>query len=323
MNLSQDSIKPDALMASLLATIERQNAMIEKLTVAKNTKGTRTVGYVLDAYLESVEFKRLKPVSQSSVRRHLVRALANYTGTLAVEFGKEQTQLALDQFGTLESQFIVLKRLRTLSKWAEKRGWFEMDPTKGMQVKLPKDKEQPVWTDGDTAKFRAAYPSGRQRVVLELALHAQRRADVAKVRWDDIEWEAVKPGQNEPPRAWWRVKQQKTGVVLRLPLHREAVEALLPLRKDAGAIVTREGSKKALSAQGLGNLFAAWCEPIGITRRLHSIRRHVATKLAGKGATPHQIAAWTGHKTLTEVQRYTASVDQASVAEKAAALLAA
>jgi integrase len=298
--------------------------------VSLASKNSRTVGTILQDYLASAEFKRLKPVSQSSIRRHLERALALHDKTMAVEFNGASVTRILDDF-PLGSRPIVLKRLRTLGRFAEARGWFSADPTKGVKCKAH-PKGRLVWQPADTEKFRAAYPAGRERVVLELALRAQRRADIAKARWQDIEWEAAKPGQNEPPRAWWIVKQQKTWKqdedTLRIPLHREAVVALMGLGGPdvaslKGAIVARTGSKKGLSAQGLGNLFAAWCEPVGIKARLHGIRHHVASSLAEKGATPHQIASVTGHKSLSEVARYSKAASRAGLAEQAAAILAA
>ena len=39
--------------------------------------------------------------------------------------------------------------------------------------------------------------------------------------------------------------------------------------------------------------------------------------LAHDGATPHQIMAWTGHKSLSQVQRYTRATNQLRLARKA------
>jgi hypothetical protein len=44
--------------------------------------------------------------------------------------------------------------------------------------------------------------------------------------------------------------------------------------------------------------------------------------MAEAGASPHQIAAITGHKTLTEVVRYTKTADQIRMAKEAAELIA-
>ena len=46
-----------------------------------------------------------------------------------------------------------------------------------------------------------------------------------------------------------------------------------------------------------------------------------AVRLAERGATPHEIMAITGHKTLQEVERYTRAARQASLADAAMAKL--
>jgi integrase len=54
----------------------------------------------------------------------------------------------------------------------------------------------------------------------------------------------------------------------------------------------------------------------------HGLRHAAATRLAEAGASPHQIAAITGHKSLTEVARYTKTADQIRMAKEANELIA-
>ncbi|MFD2843443.1 hypothetical protein [Paracoccus cavernae] len=42
----------------------------------------------------------------------------------------------------------------------------------------------------------------------------------------------------------------------------------------------------------------------------HGLRKSRAMAIAETGATAHQIAAWTGHESLTEVQRYSKAADR-------------
>jgi hypothetical protein len=50
---------------------------------------------------------------------------------------------------------------------------------------------------------------------------------------------------------------------------------------------------------------------------LHGLRKAAARRLAEAGATPHQIAAVTGHKTLSEIERYTREASQPGLAASA------
>ena len=49
----------------------------------------------------------------------------------------------------------------------------------------------------------------------------------------------------------------------------------------------------------------------------HGLRKAALTRLAAAGCTVHEIAAISGHKTLSEVQRYTDAADQARLAQAA------
>jgi integrase/recombinase XerD len=53
----------------------------------------------------------------------------------------------------------------------------------------------------------------------------------------------------------------------------------------------------------------------------HGLRKAAATRLAESGATPHEIMAITGHRTLDEVERYTRAVRQKQLADSAVAKL--
>jgi integrase len=49
----------------------------------------------------------------------------------------------------------------------------------------------------------------------------------------------------------------------------------------------------------------------------HRLRKAALTRLADAGCTVHELAAISGHKTLSEVQRYTNAADQARLAKAA------
>jgi integrase len=49
----------------------------------------------------------------------------------------------------------------------------------------------------------------------------------------------------------------------------------------------------------------------------HGLRKAALTRLADAGCTTHEFAAISGHKTLSEVERYTKGADQARLARAA------
>lgn len=80
---------------------------------------------------------------------------------------------------------------------------------------------------------------------------------------------------------------------------------------------------KPFAVASFGNWFGAQCRAAGLKdRTAHGLRKAAATRLAMAGATAHEIQAITGHRTLSEVQRYTQSVNQTALAESMADALA-
>jgi hypothetical protein len=51
------------------------------------------------------------------------------------------------------------------------------------------------------------------------------------------------------------------------------------------------------------------------------LRKLGCTRLANAGASPHVIAAWSGHKSIALVAHYTKSADQVRLAEQGADIL--
>jgi integrase/recombinase XerD len=86
-------------------------------------------------------------------------------------------------------------------------------------------------------------------------------------------------------------------------------------------IVTAFG--KPRSTYGLGNDFAKWATEAGLPAncRLHGLKKSGMRRLAEAGGTAHELMAFSGHKTLTEVQRYTKDADRKKLADSAMAKL--
>ena len=75
------------------------------------------------------------------------------------------------------------------------------------------------------------------------------------------------------------------------------------------------------SKYGLGNDFAAWATEAGLPKRcrLHGLKKAGTRCLAEDGATSHVRIGVSGHKTLSEVQRYTDGADRRRLADQAMA----
>ena len=61
-----------------------------------------------------------------------------------------------------------------------------------------------------------------------------------------------------------------------------------------------------------------WCDIVALPDcSSHGLRKACARRLIEAGATPHEMMAVTGHKTLAEAQRYAETFDRSSAAHRA------
>ena len=75
--------------------------------------------------------------------------------------------------------------------------------------------------------------------------------------------------------------------------------------------------------QRLTKIIAAAVKTAGLPPRCvaHGLRKAALRRLAEAGSTTKQIAAVSGHRSLSEIERYTARADQAGLAQAAIAKL--
>lgn len=202
----------------------------------------------------------------------------------------------------------VLRILRQLMALAVQEGWRKDDPTLGVRKLKEAGTGIATWSDADIEAFRAHWPLGtKQGLALALLLYTgQRRSD------------AVRMGRQHLRAGGMNVRQVKTKAELFIPIHRDLRAHLDAL--PAGQLtflMTEQG--KPYSPAGFTNAFGDWAAAAGVQKGLtpHGLRKAAARRMAEGGCTAHQIAAVTGHKTLSEVERYTRAVDQERLARAA------
>jgi integrase len=204
--------------------------------------------------------------------------------------------------GTPEAANNLLKTLRLLLNYAVDIGILAANPAIGVKRFKSRGEGFHTWSETEVAQFEAAYPIGTQeRLALALLLYtAQRVADVGRMGWQHLRSDRI------------AVRQQKTDAPLLLPIHPELARSLASVpRNNLTFIVTEHGA--AFSAAGLSNWFGKACRTAGLVHcTAHGLREAACRRLAEAGATVHEIAAISGHKSLKEIQRYTEAVDQAA-----------
>ena len=202
----------------------------------------------------------------------------------------------------------TLRVIRLMMAHAVEEEWRKDDPSTSVRKLREAGTGIPTWTEEDIAAFEARWPLGtRAGLALALLLYTgQRRSD------------AVRMGRQHMRGGGIDVRQMKTSAEVFIPIHHDLqrhIDLIPP--GQLTLLVTVTG--RPYSPSGLTDAFRDWIGEAGIPagRTPHGLRKAQARRLAEAGCTAHQIASITGHKTLSEVQRYTKAVDQQRLAQAA------
>jgi integrase len=201
-----------------------------------------------------------------------------------------------------------LKTLRALCAFAKDTGLMKSDPTNDVMLRkltVAERQGHHSWTDDEVAQYEAHWPIGsKARLALALAVYTgQRRGDVIRIGRQHLKDGAV------------IVKQQKTGAELTIPLHPE-LASIIAATPCAHLTLLTTKTGKPYAAHDFSEQFRKWCNAAGLPARctFHGLRKHALTALADAGATAHEIAAISGHRSLKEVERYTRAANQKALA---------
>src|SRR5262245_5338701 len=207
-----------------------------------------------------------------------------------------------------------LKALRGFLRWAVDKNMIAGDPTLGIRITLPKSDGHHTWTEAEIAQFEGHHPLGsKPRLALALLLYtAQRRGDVVKL------------GRQHIRDGVLHFKQAKTGTPLALPVRPE-LQAVLDATPSEHLTFLVTDTGKPYSPNRFGEAFRKWCDEAQLPRRCtaHGLRKSACVRFAQVGCGAPEIASWSGHKTLSEVQRYLVGADQERLAHNALARTAA
>jgi integrase len=306
----------EAFMAAYQAALSA-DAPPSDIGAKRNAPGT--IAALVAAYAASGIFRDLADETRRT-RWPILRRFGDEHGTKRVATLKREHVDAMLRSKRPNPRQNFLKVLRPLMQFAISISWIKEDPTRDLRATVKRGDGFKPWGDDQIKTFRAVHPIGsRARLAHELLLGtAQRRGDVVRMGPQHIRERDV---DGEPQRFLY-VKQQKTGVELELEILPE-VQAVLDATPSGHLtfLVTELG--KPFSAAGFGNWFRDRCNEAGLQGfSAHGLRHTACARLANAGATGHEIAAWSGHRNLREVSRYTRSADQRVLARAAATKLA-
>lgn len=282
----------------------------EKLERAKAKMPTAkdTFRDLLRLYLGSALYSKLSPRSKRNYRVILEKFCAKYGNLPVSQFSRKHASAILAKLSdTPEAANTLMKRLRLLLNFAVDIGMIPSNPMAGMKGYKSDGEGYHDWTEEEIARFEERHqPGTKARLALMLMLSTgQRRSDVVRMGWGDV------------ANGMIRVRQQKTGTPLMIPITSALQSSLADLPKEAPTFLLTEYGRP-YSAAGFGNWMRDRCDEAGLSNcSSHGLRKACARRLAEAGRTHHEIKSITGHKTDAEVRRYTAKADQVLLAHSA------
>jgi integrase len=267
-----------------------------------------TINALVAAYYESHDFKRLGDNTKRLQRSHLERFREKNGDKRTDALTSANIRTLLDKRAdTPASANNFLKVMRGLCRFGLDRGMLKDNPASSVRRLRDKTDGIEPWTDEQLDAFEARHPLGtKANLALRLMLYtAQRRSD------------AIRLGKQHVKDGALAIRQQKTGERVEIPILPVLQEAIDKTPGgDLTFLVTNFG--KPFSMAGFGNWFRDRCNEAGLPdRSAHGLRKSALTRLAEAGMSTHQIMAISGHKSLSEVERYTRAANQKRLAKQA------
>jgi integrase len=259
------------------------------------------------SYLRSADFAALAPETQRT-RRRMVECFLNKFGSLSVaKMEHRHVRAIMDDFaskpGTGRN---MLSTLRVLLSLAIAEGIRKDNPAVG--IKRPKLSKEGwhSWEDHEIEQYEAKHPVGSQ-ARLALALYTGQRAG-----------DLIRMGKQHVRDGGINVVQQKTGARVWISMHPD-LKAILDATPSDHLLFLISGHGQAYaSAKSFGNAMNRWAKEAGLAGcPLHGLRKACARRLAEAGCSALEIMSITGHKTLSEVERYVRAASQKRMSQSA------
>jgi integrase len=260
------------------------------------------------AYRRSTEWDALRPNSRAHYNRylrHLEEAWHRPFAKLSRRFLLDMRDAVARGWGPAAGNCFI-QATSALFAWARNRGWVEYSPVD--RVPAIPGGHFPAWSMDQVAIALARFPEPLRRAVI-LGLHTgQRRGDLIAMTWSAYDGSVI------------RLRQAKTGAALQIPVHATLRSALERWKADRTAtLILTTARGLPWSGTHLSTCFAQSVRDAGLPAGLnvHGLRKLAAASLGEAGCSALEIAAITGHRSLSMVALYTASADQRKLATAA------
>jgi len=262
-------------------------------------------------YCRSAAFVNLSESSQKVYRVVLKPILEAHGHRLVRELPKAAARHVIEEIGAKRPGMANLTHavLSKIMDYAIATGVRTDNPFSGLErYRLG---THHTWTDAEITQFERRWPLGtRERLAFALLLYTgQRGGDVVKMTRSDIVDGRIRVSQD-------KVRKGTTNELM-IPIHPALARAL-----QAGPVVGMQHIITDARGRPLRGLTALIERAVKLASLpaycvAHGLRKAALRRLAEHGSTTKEIAAMSGHRSLSEIERYTARADQARLARSA------
>lgn len=286
------------------------NRTATKTLRAKMNAGS--FGYLCRQYFISQTFKALDESTQKWRRRALNEIAATHGDKPIVKMqARHVRQLRDEKADKPGAARNRLKALRALFRWAIENDLAPHDPTRDIKPIPHATDGHHTWTLEEIAAFEDRHALGtKARLAMNLLLYtACRREDVVRLGPQHLRRGRIQYRQAK--------NEHRNPIDLDIPVHPDLAKAIAATPTRHLTFLVTEYAKP-FSVAGFGTKFRSWCDEAGLTGcSAHGLRKATAARLAERGASPHEIMAITGHRSLEEVERYTRAAKKTELANSA------
>lgn len=269
------------------------------------------VSRMIDAYIASPHYGQLRPATRREYDRYMRECKAMLGHFDPNSIMPSHIAAIRDQNGDTPAKAnAIIRAIAALYAWGREAGHAIGNPANGIKkLKIGEWQPWPEWA----LRIAEKHLRDELRIACLLALYTgQRLGDVLEMKLSDVRKGSV------------RVKQSKTGKVMIVPLHTEALPLVEECKARSAFYLVSMKDGNPLTPETFQAMWTREMQrhPHGNIRRrdfnFHGLRKNAANKLAEAGCSEKEIGAVTGMSPAM-VAHYTKGADQIRLARQAMA----
>lgn len=288
--------------------------MTTRTTTAPSLAVAPRIAETLDDYKAAMLARKMRPRGLDAYVRDLKHFLA-WLGTDSTVLDVSEERIVAFQLSMRDKAASTigqhLSAIRSYVRWCQRMGLRVDDPTVRIEwprrpKRLPRSLKRDELAQLEEIldrplplldRKRARVQARDRRIVLILLYAGLRRAEVAGLRWRDVDLDEgtlIVCSENA-----------KGGSERLVPLHPRLIDELrqTPRSERRGAVAGHPDGR-CLSHKTIGKIFEGWLREAGLEISAHRLRHTCATWMLKQGADIRSIQSFLGHEDIRTTQIY-------------------